>query len=327
MATHNPRSEPDLERLLSEVAQRYYLGGETQESIASALGVSRMKVNRLLKQAHEAGVVEVRIRLAASQTQDIERRMTERFGLRRVLIAPDSVEFEHQRMAVASLVSSFLEANLKEGSVVTVGMGRNVAAVANASVSRILKSATFVCATGGASEAGETGNADHICRKLAQSFGGTPQTLYAPAFVPDPALRAALLENATVKRTFQIAQRADFALVGIGDLGENSHMVRMGWFSHKEITESRASGVVGDLMGYDFFGIGGEPMNDLLGGRVIGLSIDQLRQIGCVIAIASEASKVPSILGALRTGAINVLATSLSICQSLLSMDDQSTSR
>ncbi len=321
MPARKLRTELDAERLLTEVAQRYYMDGETQESIAGGLGLSRMKVNRLLKQAHEAGIVEVRIKLAGSQSKEVERQLVERFGLRRALIAPDSAQYDHQRMAVASLVSGFLEANLDEGSIVAVGMGRNVAAVANTNVARILRSATFVCATGGAAEAGETGNADHICRKLAQNFGGAAQTLYAPAFVPDPAVRQALLENATVKRTFQLAQRADFALVGIGDLGEQSHMVSMGWFSPQEIAQARASGVVGDLMGYDFFGIRGEPRNNLLGGRVIGLSIDHLRQISCVIAVASEASKVASILGALRTSAIDVLATSLSISQSLLSMD------
>ncbi|VTR56889.1 Transcriptional regulator, contains sigma factor-related N-terminal domain [Serratia fonticola] len=39
-------------------------------------------------------------------------------------------------------------------------------------------------------------------------------------------------------------------------------------------------------------------MND----RVIGLSIDELRKIPCVIAIASENTKALAILGALRTG-------------------------
>jgi len=321
MTKRKTNAGQDLETLMTEIAHRYYIKKETQETIGSALNLPRMKINRLLKQAQEDGIVEIRIRLGTAQTQFVEQQMLDKFKLKRVLIAPDSANPEQQRNSVASLVSGYLEANLREGSVVAVGMGRNIAAVANANISRTLQSTIFVCATGGASEAGETGNADHICRKLAQSFGGTAQTLYAPAYVPDPALRRALLDNDTVRRSFRQALHADYVLVGIGDLGVDSHMVRVGWFGSDEIAKAQKKGVVGDLMGYDFFDLNGKPMNEELGGRVIGLSIDQLRQINTVIAVASEASKVQATFGALKTRSIDILATSLSNCQTLLSME------
>jgi len=322
MTKRNTKSGHDHESLMTEIAHRYYIKKETQETIGTALSLPRMKVNRLLKQAQDEGIVEIRIKLGSAQTQFIEQQMLEKFNIKRVLIAPDSANPEQQRISVASLVSGYLEANLREGSVVAVGMGRNIAAVADVNTSRVLRSTIFVCATGGASEAGETGNADHICRKLALSFGGRAQTLYAPAYVPDPELRRALLANDTVRRSFRQALHADYVLVGIGDLGADSHMVRVGWFSPDEIAKAHKKGVVGDLMGYDFFDLHGKPMNEELGGRVIGLSTDQLRQINTVIAVASEVSKVSAIYGALRTGSIDVLATSLSNCQALLSMNN-----
>ena len=36
------------EGLLSEIARRYHIDGETQDAIAKALDLSRMKVNRML---------------------------------------------------------------------------------------------------------------------------------------------------------------------------------------------------------------------------------------------------------------------------------------
>lgn len=308
----------DTDSLLSEIAQRYFIDGETQDAIGRAMGLNRMKVNRLLKQAQDSGLVEIRIRLPNSRIQSLEQRMVAQFGLQRVLLAPDAPGPARQRSLVAMAASEYLEANLQPGSIVAVGMGRNIAAVADTQVRRMIDTARFVCATGGAAEAGATGNADHICRRLAERFGGTAETLYAPAFVPDPEVRAAFLANPTVQKTFALAMQSDFALVGVGDLGEDSHMARMGWFDAAELAEARMSGIVGDLMGYDFFSGSGQPMNDRLGGRVIGLSIDQLRRIPCVIAVASERSKVPAIIGALRTGSIDVLATSVSICHDVL---------
>ena len=46
-----------------------------------------------------------------------------------------------------------------------------------------------------------------------------------------------------------------------------------------------------------------------------------LKNIKNVIAVASEPSKATSILGALRTGAIDILATSLANVHSIMAMD------
>jgi DNA-binding transcriptional regulator LsrR (DeoR family) len=76
------------------------------------------------------------------------------------------------------------------------------------------------------------------------------------------------------------------------------------------------------MMGYDFFDIQGQPSGRPLQGRIMGLTTSELRRIPNVIAIASESTKAAGILGALRTGTINTLATSLSNAHTVLSLDD-----
>jgi len=140
--------------------------------------------------------------------------------------------------------------------------------------------------------------------------------------VGDPALRQALLDNDTVRQSLDKARRADVALVGIGDMSEDSNMVRMGWFSAQEITEAKRQGTVGDMMGYDFIDIHGRPAMTPIQGRVVGLNANDLARIPNVIAIAAEASKVTAILGALRTGTIDTLATTASNAMAVLNLDE-----
>ncbi len=135
-------------------------------------------------------------------------------------------------------------------------------------------------------------------------------------------LRDALYRNETVKMVLDRARRADVALVGIGDLSEDSNMVRMGWFSPEEVAEARLSGTIGDIMGYDFIDIHGRPSTTGMQGRVMGLTIRDLLRIPDVIAIASENTKAAAILGALRTGVINTLATSSTNAQTVLRLDE-----
>lgn len=305
---------------LTQLAKLYYVDGLTQEDLAKKFSISRIKVGRLLKRAAEEGIVEIRVRHHPRATQALEQALIDRFGIERAIISVDHNDLDSQRELLAGLVASYLDRVLVEGSLVAVGMGRNVSAVSHHAVSTTQRSSSFVCAIGGSYRGGEAMNADHICRRLASRFGGDSETLYAPAVIHDEQTMRTLLANDTVRQSLNKAQRADIALVGVGDILEDSNMVRMGWFTPEEIASVRALGAVGDIMGYDFIDIHGKPASTPLQGRVIGLTLEDLRRIPNVIAIASEPTKVTGILGALRTGAINTLATTQSIAQMVLSL-------
>lgn len=307
--------------LLTEIAVAYYQDEITQEEIAKKFGISRIKVGRLLKRAKEEGIVEINVRYHPVFSTRLEQQMRERFPISRALIALDHQDEEEQRRQVAALVSNYLAMSLKDEMVLAVGQGRNVAAIADHVGSVTERHCKFICGIGGTHRPGDAINADHISRRLAKKFGGSSETLYAPAYVENRALKDAFMQNGTIKETLDRARKADVALVGIGDMNENSYMVKLGWFTpHEIIDASLNQGVIGDIAGYDFFNAQGQHVDTVMNERVIGLSIDELRKIPCVIAIASENTKALAILGALRTGAIDIIATSALNVRTILNM-------
>lgn len=307
---------------LAKLATLYYIDGCTQEELSKSFGISRATVGRLLRKAQEEGIVEIRVRPHAAFASDLERQLIDRFGIRRALIAVDHKDVDKQRELLAGLVASELDRILMDGSIVAVGMGRNLSSVSEHAMSTTRRQCTFVSAIGGSYRGGQAMNADHIARRLAARFGGESESLYAPALVKDPLFRQALLENETVRYTLDKARRADIALIGIGDVSEDSNMVRMGWFTVEEITEAKRNGTVGDMMGYDFIDIHGQPAMTPIQGRVVGLNRQDLQRIPNVIAVAAEYSKVNGILGALRTGTIKTLATTASNATAVLQLDE-----
>ncbi len=310
--------------LLTEIAVAYYQDGSTQEEISKKFGVSRAKIGRLLKQARDEGIVEITVKYHPVFSAKIEQRLIEQFGVKRALIALDQLDEDAQRSQVAGLVSNYLAQTLKSGMVVTVGQGRNVSAVAQYTGVISPRDCKFVCGIGGIHPRGGLFNADHICRQLAKKYGGTSETLYAPAYAETKAQKLAFMQNSTVKQTLDLARKADVAIVGIGDMSENSYMVDLGWFTADEVVQSRLQqGVVGDFAGYDFFDIEGEAANTVMSDRVIGLGIEEFRPIAEVIAIAAENSKPMALLGALRNGAVDVIATSVSNALTVLNLDEQ----
>lgn len=307
--------------LLTEIAIAYYEHELTQEDIAKKFNISRIKVGRLLKRARFEGVVEINVRYHPVFTSQLEQRLVEQFGIKRALIAIDENDEGKQRKQVAALVSAYLSNILKDGMTVAVGQGRNVAAVGEYIGNYPQKNCKFICGIGGVQRTGEPVDADHICRNLANNFHGSNETLYAPAYLENREFRDVFMKNGVIKETLDRARKADIAIVGIGDMNENSYMVQLGWFEPSEITEARINqGVVGEIAGYGFFNIRGELTDTVMNNRVIGLSLEDLRKIPCVIGVASEATKSVAILGALRTGIIDVIATSANNVNTVLNL-------
>lgn len=307
--------------LLTEIAIAYYEHELTQEEIAKKFNISRVKVGRLLKKARAEGVVEINVKYHPIFTSQLEKRLIDEFGIHRALIAIDENNEEEQRKQVAALVSGYLNNTLKDGMTIAVGQGRNVAAVGEHVGLYSNKLCKFICGIGGVQRIGDPVDADHICRNLAAKFNGTNETLYSPAYLENKEFRDIFMQNGVIKETLDRARKADIALVGIGDMNENSYMVQLKWFTPQEVTEAKIKqGAIGEIAGYGFFNLYGEPVDTVMNNRVIGLSLDDLRAIPCVIGIASESTKAMAILGALRTGIINIIATSASNVNTILNL-------
>ncbi|RKS85189.1 DNA-binding transcriptional regulator LsrR (DeoR family) [Orbus hercynius] len=305
--------------ILTEIAIAYYEHEQTQEEIAQRFGISRIKVGRLLKKARTEGIVEISVKYHPVFSSKIEQQFVNAFGIKRALIAIDHQDEAEQRRQVAALVTNYLSSTLKDGMTIAVGQGRNVAAVASHIGIFPEKQCKFICGIGGTLRDGELIDADHISRNLARKFNATSETLYAPAYVENSELKKAFLQNRVIKETLERASKADIALVGLGDMSKNSYMVQLGWFTPQEIKNANQhQGVIGEIAGYSFFNIQGQLVDTVMNDRVIGLNIDELKNIPCVIAIAAENTKATAILGALRSGVIDIIATSASNAQKIL---------
>ncbi len=315
------RRGTDVE-LMARAAALYYLEDNTQECIASRLGVSRIKVVRLLKKARANGIVEIRVHGPERLELALEAELMRRFGLRQALIAMDHSDETIQRANVARVAADFLVRRVREGMSIAVGMGRNVGVVADVIPDVQKRSCVFVTAIGGSQQAERLVNPAEICRTLAMRFGGTTRCLYAPAYAESDAVRGSFLAHEDVRATVAQAAAADMALVGIGDARDESAVVQMGCFSSEDMLNLRRAGAVGDILGC-FFDINGRPVSQGMADRVIGISSADLARIPCVVGVASEAGKMPAILGALRTGMVNVLATHISTARKLVEMDRQ----
>lgn len=307
--------------LLTRVSSMYYLEDMTQEEIATKLSLSRPKVGRLLRQAKQEGIVEITVNLHPSLAMPLETELIERFGLAKAIVVGDQPDEDEQRVRVGKATVELLNRVVLDDATIAVGMGRNVQAVSHQSSGLRQRPCTIVSGIGGSPLTGEGLNSNDIAGQLADGFGGRSEGIYAPAYTKTAEMRNAFIGHLDIERTMARARRADIAVVGIGDANSESLVVRLGCITAQEMNRLRKDGAVGDILG-SFFNRTGDPTAEWIEERVVGLTRDNLRSIPSVIAAVSERSKAPAILGALGSGLVHTLVTSVSAARSVIELAD-----
>ncbi|RKX73290.1 MAG: hypothetical protein DRP60_12155, partial [Spirochaetes bacterium] len=73
--------------LIYKIASLYYEDNQTQQEIANRLGISRIKVSRLLQQARTSGIVEISLKKQNGNFTDLENRIASQWQLKEVILS------------------------------------------------------------------------------------------------------------------------------------------------------------------------------------------------------------------------------------------------
>lgn len=311
--------------LLAQVAAMYYVDEMTQDAIAAQLGLSRVKVYRLLKQARAEQVIQFTVNWPVQRVTEIEARLCHVFGLREALVLrPGSTDRTHALARVGQLGARFLEQTLRDGMTLTVCLGRSTYEVIHAVRPGFQGHVNVVQAVGSIALSAPELDSASLARELATKLGGTAHYLAAPMVVDSVASAAVLRSQRDIQRSLELARGADVALVGVGNLDPTtSEFATGGYLSADDLYQIRDSGGVGDMSG-QIFTLDGAPYTGGFNQRVIGLRLEDLRAIPAVISIAIGDTKVRSIYGALCTGVIDVFCTDLDTATAVLELRNPS---
>ena len=94
----------------------YYVAGNTQDQIATKLGVSRQSAQRLVSLARSEGLVRVQIDHPIANCLELSNALRDRFGLKHVDVTPTDPGSDSMITGVAESASAELEVQLKSKS-------------------------------------------------------------------------------------------------------------------------------------------------------------------------------------------------------------------
>jgi DNA-binding transcriptional regulator LsrR (DeoR family) len=307
--------------LLAQVASLYYEEELTQATIAQRLGLSRVKVYRLLKQARADQVIQFTINWPLRRNEDLELELCRRFGLRQALILRgDAGDRAHNLQRMGQLGARFLERHLRDGMTMAVCLGRSTYEVIHAIRPGFQVRVDVAQAMGAVGTGVDDQDSASLSRALANKLGGTVYYLSAPFMADTPHSAQVLRSQRDIQRTLNKAASADVALVGIGALDSaNSEWLRSGWLTAADLESLKRRGAVGD-MGGQILTQRGQLHAGELSSRVIGITLADLKEIPTVVAVARGPEKTAAILSALRSSAINIFCSDDDTAGALLAL-------
>jgi len=298
-------------KLMVKVANLYYKENLKQESIARRLKVSKYQVNRILKKALHSGMIQINIIDPTKNISDLEEKLERKFKLKRAVVVENfGLSDTELKAKIGQAASRYLLDIIKEGDTIGVSWGTTINEVINYLPTKINRSVKVVQITGGSHELSIDLNCHDITRRFASKFGVNPHLLYAPSIVDTKKMHDMLLEETSIKKTFEYFSRLTIAMVGIGAMYPRviSTLVKTGHISGNDLESLKANGAVGDVYSH-FFDIDGKTFDNKLSERIIAMPVKELLRVPYSIGIAGGELKAEAILGAIRGKYINILIT------------------
>jgi DNA-binding transcriptional regulator LsrR (DeoR family) len=313
-----PTRDPSI---LAKAARLYFVEDRSQDDVAAVLGTTRSNVSRMLKQARDLGIVEIRILDPAHRDHELERALHDRFPLvdARVLeAAPDSDALP----GVGRLAVRWLDETLRDGQVVALSWGQTLEAMVQAVDGLSRRDVEVVQLVGGLSSLDSTATGQELVRELSERMGARHRYLHAPALFGSAEALAMLLRERTIAAALDTAKRADLAIVGIGTpgIGSSEALLTALALTPGERAAFDAARPVGDVCGR-YYDLAGRAVGGVVGERVLAVTLDDLRAIPTVAGVAAGRDKARGILGALHGRIIDVLVCDQAAARAVLSLD------
>lgn len=298
---------------MTKVARLYYEQGLRQTDIVAQLGLSQTTVSRLLKRARREQIVRTTVSVPRGVHPELEEALQQTYQLKDAVVVDCDQEEPEESLVhdIGRAAAFYVQTTLKRGEIVGISSWSRalLAMMDNMLPMTSPTNAQVVQILGGIGDPVADMHASQLTRQFAQVVRGEAKFLPAPGVVRSAENQRFFFEDKFVEEAMELFPQVTLALVGIGALGPTRSLSSSGVvFSEEELAIARKQGAVGDIC-LRFFNANGSPILTSLDPWVIGIELEQLRQVKSAVGVAGGRRKLAAIRGALKGHWVNGLIT------------------
>jgi DNA-binding transcriptional regulator LsrR (DeoR family) len=302
--------------MAARICWHYFKEGQTQDAIATRLNLTRKRVNRILGEARERGLVQITIQHPLGIYSELEGRLISQFGLQRAIVVPSPLGDTDVRAMVGAAAGEYVSEQLAPGAALGITWGGTINAAAQNIKKRSEQGNSVVLLCGGLAESTSINPYDNASM-MARALDARCHYITAPMFAASAELRQALVESEPVRSVLAMVPKLAMALLSAIDLTEDSKALEYGLISRGDWRSLRSAGAVGDICGH-YLDADGNLVQHPLATRVINPSVKALQAIPLRVLAAGGMAKVAIIRAAISAKLCHVLITDENAAAALL---------
>ncbi len=301
--------------LKTRVSWLYYIEGMTQDEVAQQVGLTRVKVLKILAGARADGTVQFRVTSQLSRCVELERRLESLWGLSRAIVIPTPKDQTQIPAIIGRELGLLLSGKLEADMSVGLGWGKTLAAAIPALTTGALDGVRVISLLGGLTKVSHA-NPSEFAWRVADRISAECYLMAAPVFAPDPKTRDALMGHAGIHEVLDRARRLDIAIVSVGDLTPHSIFVEYGLLSSEQIASLEKAGAVGDLL-CRFIDAKGDLVDHPINDCVLAAHPEDIRSAREIVLASGGWQKVTVIRAAMHRLRPHVLITDETVAERL----------
>jgi deoxyribonucleoside regulator len=313
--------EMDKLNKIIEVAKLYYQLDYSQQEIAKKLDVSRPTVSRLLKQAKDSGIVEIKIHNPVEAGEELTEQLKAKFGLKEVVVA-SVPEYDHTliKKHLGQVGASYLNKVVKDDDIIATSWGTTIYEVAKTLTPKPISNTTIVQLNGGVNHSEAKTYSAEIIHLLGAAFNTQTFLLPLPAIVDHIVVKQAIEADRHIHKILDLGKQANIAIFSVGIPVVDSVLLQAEYFTKEDqhLIQSKAAGEICSR----FFDKNGEICVEDLNNRTIGIELHELAKKERSILVAGGPKKLEAIYGALKGKYANVLITDQHTASLLVEMSN-----
>jgi DNA-binding transcriptional regulator LsrR (DeoR family) len=304
-------------QLLSRVAWLYFNEELTQAEIGERLGITRLKVNRLLQTGREMGLIQVIINTPFKECVALEGQLTREFGLVRAIVVPTPERGDGRLYdAIGRPAGEYVSHILRDGQSLGVGWGKTIRAAINGITVRNFRGVTVTSLYGGVPKS-PVNPFDSTAMFARQLRAEVCNHLAAPMFVSSPEVRETIASQDIFRTYYQDALQVDMILTAVGDMTAQATNIALGAVTHDQRRDLARAGAVGEFFGR-FLDEGGDVLDHPVNHCGMSPDFEGLCKVPHIVLVSGGMAKVPILKTVLRRGYAHVFVTDAATATQLL---------
>jgi DNA-binding transcriptional regulator LsrR (DeoR family) len=278
-----------------------------QNEIAKKIGLSKMRVHRLIAYAEKNGFVKTFVEGGFDQTFKYENALKDKYQLKICEVIPNEDQNSDPAEMLGAAGARFIMNQINENNISEfgIGTGSTISAIAKW-LPKINKKIDFITLNGSLTSHNSI-QTETAINQIAYKTIGECYNVGMPLMLVSVEQKKVVENISFIKEIMEKAANTKVKILGVGGLFDSSQIVRSKIFSAKSIEKLKKAGALGDVAG-NFFNKNGELITIKETQKIFSVNIDSFKKSTTVL-VAGGSEKTAQIRSVLKSGLFKGLIT------------------